>query len=339
MGHQQLQHQIYAWEDLARWSQQHFSYLPWRQKRTLYKTLVSEFMLQQTTVATVIPKFEAFLALYPTWEDLAKSSLEDVLKMWCGLGYYQRARRLHALVQSVSEKQFSLELSKRKWKGIGPYTLHALLAIGLNQPYLAQDANINRILKKLKIEPQSEIINKALSVLGPRILNEALMDLGRVFCKARVSLCDNCFFSSFCPSAFEESGVEKKQLEKKILRTLVRFLIPADLSQESFWGYLKSESHWVSGYVELPTFFMEEQKGLLAKQYPVIGDYLEDFVSVDSPVKTLKSTITQYRFLNRFYNIDEQSFLKLLKKCSLDKTPYSVFSRAAPWSSLTLKVL
>ncbi|RPJ67810.1 MAG: A/G-specific adenine glycosylase, partial [Alphaproteobacteria bacterium] len=130
---------------LIEWSNDQYSHLPWRSQRTLYRTLVSEIMLQQTTVGTVLNHFEKFLSEYPTIFDLAQTNEEQICISWKGLGYYRRARSLRSLAIQIVE-QFKGEIptdlaSLLKLKGIGPYTANAIVAIGADLRGLAVDAN------------------------------------------------------------------------------------------------------------------------------------------------------------------------------------------------------
>src|SRR5699024_1259418 len=133
-------------QDLLDWYEIQKRDLPWRKDQTPYKVWVSEVMLQQTRVDTVIPYFNQFINKYPTVYDLAAADEQDVLKMWEGLGYYSRARNLQSAVREVVEK-YGGEIPSRpeelgKLKGVGPYTKGAILSIAFNQPEPAVDGNV-----------------------------------------------------------------------------------------------------------------------------------------------------------------------------------------------------
>ena len=326
--------QLLAFEGLLSWSQEKFADLPWRSDRSFYKTLLSEVMLQQTTVATVVPKFSAFIEKYPSWPDLARAPLDDVLRLWTGLGYYQRARRLKALVESVTQDEFIANILNKKWLGVGPYTLNALLSIGLNRPYLAMDANLNRVFSRLQLSQADLSIQKLLQHYNPRDMNEALMDLGRMICKARSPKCELCFFKKICPSAGKVEDLPKKA--KKPAIDLIRLIVRVD---NSYLGWVKEKGFWLEGYIEFPTFLLTPQPGSLGRQYQVIGDYAEDFINLSKPLATIKSTITEYKFTNKFYEISFSSFEALLHSHNLVTTDYQVFNHKQRWSSLTLKAL
>lgn len=129
--------------------------MPWRLNQDPYRVWVSEIMLQQTQVDTVIPYFNQFMNRFPTTYDLANAEEQDVLKSWEGLGYYSRARNLHAAVKEVVasyDGEVPHEKDKlKKLKGIGPYTLGAILSIAFNQPEPAVDGNVMRVMSRVFI--------------------------------------------------------------------------------------------------------------------------------------------------------------------------------------------
>jgi A/G-specific adenine glycosylase len=196
---------------LIDWSLTEHSHLPWRKERTLYRTLVSEVMLQQTTVGTVLNHFERFIKRFPDIFSLAKSSQEEVCLQWQGLGYYRRARNLHKGAQYIVENfngEIPIDVNELlKVPGIGLYTSHALVGIGANQRALPVDANLERILSRLYLvtEEKGPKLQKKLLKLfeekkilknvqryGYRKTYEALMDLGREFCQAKRAHCAQC---------------------------------------------------------------------------------------------------------------------------------------------------
>jgi A/G-specific adenine glycosylase len=196
---------------LIEWSHSKYNDLPWREERSLYTTLVSEIMLQQTTVATVRNHYKRFIKQFPNLMSLKKASEEELTIAWKGLGYYRRARNLKkAATYLVDHHQgeFPLEVSELiKAPGIGDYTANALVAIGANQRGLALDANLERVLSRLyhiDIEKGPKLTKHLYQLFHEgkilanetsyRDLNEALMDLGRNICQARRAQCDLCPF-------------------------------------------------------------------------------------------------------------------------------------------------
>jgi A/G-specific adenine glycosylase len=319
--------------NLVNWSQTQYSHLPWREKRTLYKTLVSEIMLQQTTVGTVLNHFERFLVEYPTIFDLAKSTEEQVCISWKGLGYYRRARSLRNVAIQVVENykgQIPTNLDDlQTLKGIGPYTANAIVAIGADKKALAVDANLERVLarfygvevekgpklqKRLWSDFAAKKIMAEMDGMSARALNEALMDLGRIICQARKASCGLCPLASGCiarksgnPLMYPLEG-EKKVTEDlfiKVLRVLVT-------DKKKILVYQKDVKEWLSGQWELPTFIIESNDENL-KQYPIIK-MKKNYENLPM----IKTGITKYNIYNYIAEMTMDEFVKLSKKIERD---------------------
>ncbi len=198
---------------LLRWYGEEARDLPWRRDRDPYRIWLSEIMLQQTRVETVIPYFERFLSAFPTVQDLAAASEDSVLKVWEGLGYYSRARNLHRAAKVlVDEYQGGWPETAEQWRalpGIGEYTAGAIASIasGLAEP--AVDGNVLRVIARLfaigeSIDetPMRERVRTLVQQLLPRgragDFNQALMDLGARVCVPRRPRCDACPVRRLC---------------------------------------------------------------------------------------------------------------------------------------------
>ena len=191
--------------------------LPWRkkcsQKKREYFTLVSEFMLQQTQVSTVIPYFKNFIKNIPDLKMLAKVQNKKLIKLWEGLGYYSRARNLKKTSQIII-KNFKGKVPEnfedlKSLPGIGNYTASAILAIAFNKPYIPLDGNIERVLKRYlylkkenEIQKENLIEKKSVFGLSQRSSDyaQALMELGALICKPSNPLCNQCPISKKCKS-------------------------------------------------------------------------------------------------------------------------------------------
>ena len=191
--------------------------LPWRKKVSVekkqYYTLISEFMLQQTQVITVIPFFNRFIKNLPSINSLAKVSEKKLIKLWEGLGYYSRARNLKKSAQVIL-KNFDGKLPDNfedliTLPGIGNYTANAILAIAFNKPYIPLDGNIERILKrylylKKDKEIQKDYLLQKKSVFGKTLRSsdyaQALMELGALICKPNNPICAQCPIIKNCKS-------------------------------------------------------------------------------------------------------------------------------------------
>ncbi len=204
--------------------------MPWREKPTPYNVLVSELMLQQTTVATVIPHYHRFMSRFPDIKTLAKATEDEVLSYWQGLGYYSRARNLLKTAKFVIEnhngKLPELESELLALPGVGPYTSAAIAAFAYNVPTIAFDTNIKRVVQRLAgvAEFSNQFANNCKHTLAHQTLsgvfNTALMDYGSRVCKAKNPLCGECVLQSYC-KAFQFNRVDKIPYKpiKKIIPT------------------------------------------------------------------------------------------------------------------------
>ena len=237
MKDQFLTKKILNWYDLNKRS------LPWRKNvlsaKKQYFTLVSEFMLQQTQVATVIPYFKRFIKEIPNLNSLAKTSDKKLLKLWEGLGYYSRVKNLKKTAQ-ILKKNFQGKLPNNfedliSLPGIGNYTASAILAIAFNKPYIPLDGNVERVLKRYLFlrenkEISKEYLSKKKSILGSSIRSsdyaQALMELGALICKPINPLCSKCPILNKCKS-FEKRDLNfiknrKKNIDKYFILSVYK---------------------------------------------------------------------------------------------------------------------
>lgn len=201
-----------AGEALVSWFDRAQRPLPWRQAGDPYAVLVSEFMLQQTQVATVIPYFQRFMARFPTLESLATARLDDVLAVWQGLGYYRRARYLHETARLVVERHGGRipddPAVLRTLPGIGPYMAGAIASIAYGRPEPAMDGNAMRVLSRLLLEwtPPGQAAARRLGQWARAMVPEGraadftqgLMELGSTICRPTQPLCGTCPVQRFC---------------------------------------------------------------------------------------------------------------------------------------------
>ncbi|MGV3344791.1 A/G-specific adenine glycosylase [Enterobacteriaceae bacterium LUAb1] len=187
--------------------------LPWQQEKTPYKVWLSEVMLQQTQVATVIPYFERFMTRFPTVTDLANASLDEVLHLWTGLGYYARARNLHKAANQIVVQHngiFPVSFNEvAALPGIGRSTAGAILSLALGQHYPILDGNVRRVLARYyavsgwpgKKETEKHLWQRSEEVLpaeGIGQFNQAMMDLGAMVCTRSRPKCDLCPLNMGC---------------------------------------------------------------------------------------------------------------------------------------------
>ena len=306
--------------ELCEWSDKEFPGLPWRSKRTLYTTLVSEIMLQQTTVSTVLPRYPLFLKAFPNIQSLAAATEDQLRQAWLGLGYYRRAVNLLKAANSLQNGPFpSDEEELCAIPGIGPYTASAIRAIGHNLPALAVDANLKRVLsryfaidtpyekgldKDIRRLLENKKFLKVLVTCGARRFNEALMDLGREICKIRTPQCLVCPLNKNCQAYLQsrQSEFPVRLPGKKNKLTDLQLLRFITVKEDGILLYKKIKGEWLEGQWELPSASLSRQLKDF-KQYPASQDQLP-------ASEALKSSITKYRIANYPVKISREQILK-----------------------------
>ncbi|MFN0116837.1 MAG: A/G-specific adenine glycosylase [Elusimicrobiota bacterium] len=277
--------------------------MPWRKTRDPYAVLLSEFMLQQTTVATVLPYYERFLNKFPSIGSLAKANLNDVLALWSGLGYYARARHLWAASKAIVEKfdgQVPSQVkSLESLPGIGPYTAGAIASFAFNEPAAVLDGNIIRVLMRIlaieddpKLKAVQVILRKVgfdLSALrklktkknnnlmGPRDVNLALMDLGSTVCLPQNPKCLICPVASAC--------LAKKYAKQNSIP--MKGETPERPTVKKLFAVVEKKGEWLMG--------QRPSKGLFGGLWEFIGaetgagtdpvNFIEDLVQEETHIK------------------------------------------------------
>ncbi len=223
---------------LGHWFQKEKRDFPWRRTPTPYRVWISEVMLQQTQSSRVILYFEEWMRRFPTVVALAQATIEEVLKVWEGLGYYSRARALHEASKFLLQEhngQIPREVHDlEQLKGLGPYTIAAIRAFGFHERAAAVDGNVMRVLARL-FEIQEDITKsktqKKMRALADHILPEkeswvyaeALIELGATYCKPKAPLCLHCPLQSQCQSYLNKTQNSLPLKTKKVLyETLFR---------------------------------------------------------------------------------------------------------------------
>lgn len=220
--------------------------LPWRTDFEPYTVWLSEIMLQQTQVVTVIDYFNRFVKAYPTVQKLARANEEEVFKLWEGLGYYSRVRNLMRCAKIIVEQYdgiFPMELKKLlKLPGIGPYTAGAISSIAFNQQVAAVDGNVMRVISRYRTmdidisDTKNRIVfeDEVLALMGDnaRDFNQALMELGATVCTPKQPKCLQCPVNNEC-KAFEQGTMEcypvkLKKVSKKLMEMAVIILQQQD---------------------------------------------------------------------------------------------------------------
>lgn len=206
---------------LLGWFDQHRRDLPWRRTRDPYRIWLAEAMLQQTRVPVVIPYYRRFLRAFPTVKKLARARVDRVLRLWAGLGYYQRARHLHAAAKKIVREhgdRFPATLKEAlALPGVGAYTARAVLSIACGEPVAVVDGNVARALARLFRLSAADVSNRsALQPLADHLVsrqrpgdfNQALMELGSTICLPRIPRCQQCPLEKICRA--RQAGVERE---------------------------------------------------------------------------------------------------------------------------------
>lgn len=213
---------------LLGWFDENARDLPWRRSRDPYAIWVSEIMLQQTRVAAVLEHYARFMQRFPTIEDLAAASEEEVLAHWSGLGYYRRARMLHKAAQFVRQKLGS-KLPKtaaelRVLPGVGEYTSAAIASIGFGEAVACVDGNVERVLRRIRGWDEGLGTAGMVRAEAARLLdedragdfNQAMMELGATVCLPRGPLCMQCPVQELCTTRGEHAVRERKTMRSRL---------------------------------------------------------------------------------------------------------------------------
>lgn len=220
-------------KSIVSWSKDEKRLLPWSKTQNPYFIWLREVILQQTRVDQGAAYYQKFITTYPKVENLANASLDEVYKLWEGLGYYSRARNLHHTAKIISEEyggEFPKEYAEvLKLKGIGEYTAAAIMSFAYHQPYAVLDGNVYRVLSRyfgIEIPIDStkgkkyfkELAQECLDKDQPAIYNQAIIDFGAIVCKPAQPLCDHCPLSSNCV-AYQQGKIDLLPVkEKKMIK-------------------------------------------------------------------------------------------------------------------------
>ncbi len=227
---------------LLAWYETNRRDLPWRRTRDPYRILVAEYLLQRTRIASGLPYYERFLERFPTVHDLATASIDDVLAVWEGLGFYRRARNLHAAARAIVERHGgevpSTFEALSALPGMGPYTAGAIASIAFGIPVPAVDGNVTRVIARLfriredvsKSATRRRIAELAVRLVSrevPGQFNQGLMELGATVCTPASPACDRCPLEAQClaRAAGEEREIPKAASRKPVRVVPVAFAL------------------------------------------------------------------------------------------------------------------
>jgi len=303
-------------QQLLDWYDQNKRDLPWRKDRDPYKIWVSEIMLQQTQVDTVIPYYQRFMARFPTLTELAEAEEEEVLKYWEGLGYYSRARHLHQAVKEVQERYGGEVPQDRKTisklKGVGDYTAGAILSIAYDLPEPAVDGNVLRVLSRLLLidqEVDSVRTRRLFEGIALRLIpegragdfNQALMELGALVCTPKAPQCLTCPVWDVC-RAFQEGKQQELPLKSRKKNPKTVHLVAGVVTFEDRVLIRRRPEHGLLAKMyEFPTVEWHEQGPLeticrhLQQTYQLKIGQAEQWSSVQHTFSHLIWDVTVYR--------------------------------------------
>lgn len=282
---------------LINWYQREQRPLPWRLQVTLYRTVVSEFMLQQTQIKTMLPYYERWLTSFPNFEALAQATSEAVLKHWEGLGYYSRARNLHRLAQIYTQLPVKPNnaASWQQLPGIGPYTAAAISSIIHNQAIAVIDGNVVRILTRL-MHDQSHYHHSSAAVKActdwaqnlldpenPGDHNQAMMELGATICTKHNPQCSKCPLASHCQAKDQTPENIPKIVRKKTIKECIDRL-------------------WIQKNDALALYRIPQDADQLAGQFELpAAEHFPQSAKADKLIASYKRSITHRRITENIY--------------------------------------
>jgi A/G-specific adenine glycosylase len=262
---------------LLGWYRRNARRLPWREETSPYRTVVSEFMLQQTRVSTVIPYFERWMEELPDWSALAAAPEKSVLKLWEGLGYYSRALRLRQLARQLVALP-KVPRSREEWlklPGVGPYTAAAIASIAFGEPAACVDGNVVRILARLVADGtgfrDGVAAARAFSPLAERLIigaapgdhNQAMMELGATVCTKDRPRCTECPVRRFCAAEKGSRPADYPRIEPRRIEVLAVTRVWCERGGALLLHRSGRAAQRLAGQHELPT---AGQAGLQAEE-------------------------------------------------------------------------
>jgi A/G-specific adenine glycosylase len=317
-----------AVSELKQWFQNEQRDLPWRRSPTPYQVWISEVMLQQTQVAVVIPYFERWMKRFPSIASLARAPLEEVIKIWEGLGYYSRVRNIHIAASSIMEQHQGVLPSNRsdleKLKGLGPYTIGAILSFAFHQKAAAVDGNVARVLSRYYLIEDSIIKRKTqlklekmiegiLPNLEPWVVMEAFIELGAKVCQ-KVPQCSRCPLKTSCLGAMTGRASSLPNRGKKIDYCSIEKRVAVFLCGDELLLKKGREGEIMADLYEFPTYEHIEDFGLQL-------EHIED-------LNPIKYSYTRYRatLLPSLWRVKGKKEIEGLEWVSLDQADRYPFS-------------
>lgn len=310
------------------WYQKHKRSLPWRTHRNAkdrdYKVLISEFMLQQTKVSTVIPYFNKFYKKFPNINSLAKARITSVLKLWEGLGYYRRARNLH-LTSKILNKDFDSSLPAdinqlKNLPGIGDYTASAIMAIAKNKSFIGIDGNAKRVLSRIFAIQQNKdfIKNIEKKIITMKVskncsdLMQGIMEIGALLCSPKKPDCQKCPIQKYCKFSFRPNAeiIPSRKIKEKYFYA---FFI--EKKNQILFSYNKS-FNFLKEMINLPLVEIEKNQSLTK----ITKTLFDKFEIKNTLLKKINYNISNFKmiitivYLKNNLKFNNQNFFWIDKK-------------------------
>ena len=322
------------------WYQKHKRSLPWRTHRNAkdrdYKVLISEFMLQQTKVSTVIPYFNKFYKKFPNISSLAKARITSVLKQWEGLGYYRRARNLH-LTSKILNKDFDSSLPAdinqlKNLPGIGDYTASAIMAIAKNKSFIGIDGNAKRVLSRIFAIQQNKdfIKNIEKKIITMKVskncsdLMQGIMEIGALLCSPKKPDCQKCPIQKYCKFSFRPNAeiIPSRKIKEKYFYA---FFI--EKKNQILFSYNKS-FNFLKEMINLPLVEIEKNQSLTK----ITKTLFDKFEIKNTLLKKINYNISNFKmiitivYLKNNLKFNNQNFFWIDKK-KINKKILSVLTK------------
>jgi len=317
--------------------------LPWRHTTDPYKIWLSEIMLQQTRVAQGIPYYLKFINTFPSVKELADASEEEVLKLWQGLGYYTRARNLHATAKYISyelnEVFPSNYIDLKKLKGVGDYTASAIASICYKEPKAVLDGNVFRVLARLYgidmavntpegIKVFSKLSQQLLDVNNPDIHNQAIMEFGARHCTPKKPLCESCIYNRDCVALKNKlvNQLPVKLRKLKVKKRYFNYIVPIIDNEFTILNKREEKGIWANLY-EFPLVETLELIGFdeLKNEIEQLGVFKNPFEFSLYNEKEIVHKLSHQHIHTRFWIVTTHERVESIISISeIEKYPVSV---------------
>lgn len=305
---------------LLRWFATHHRPMPWKGEKDPYLIWLSEIILQQTRVAQGLPYFERFKKAYPTINDLAAAPEDEVFKLWEGLGYYSRARNLHATAKHISNdmdgKFPDTHEEILKLKGVGPYTAAAIASFAYELPYAVLDGNVFRVLARyfgIQTPIDSTAGKKAFAKLAQQLLdkkrpadyNQAIMDFGATLCVPKNPDCEKCPFQEDCVAYRDELIGQLPVKEKKLKKRTRYFQYLIFNLNDQIWIRKRTGKDIWQGLYDFPLIETTEliNKGKLLKHKTFLDWTKKNEVTIERVSRPFSQQLTHQKIHSVFFEL------------------------------------